>query len=93
MAISIVAAAALVLGLAVGENLPDIDQRTNRLLHRSALTHGPLASLLLYSLTLRASATPVRWLAMGVCIGTAVHMAFDLFPRSWQGYALVSLPA
>ena len=29
---------------------------------------------------------------MGVNLGVAVHLAFDLFPRAWKGYALVSLP-
>ena len=92
MTIRLVALVALVLGLAVGERFPDIDQRTELLLHRSILTHGLLAPLMLYVIVQRVDSLPVRWLAMGVCLGVAVHLAFDLFPKGWQGYALVSLP-
>ena len=76
----------------MGEGFPDIDQRTDLLLHRSILTHGLLAPLLLYAIVHRINAAPLRWLVIGVCLGVAVHLAFDLFPRGWQGYALVSLP-
>ena len=92
MTIRLVALVALVLGLAVGERFPDIDQRTELLLHRSILTHGLLAPLMLYVIVQRVDSLPVRWLAMGVCLGVAVHLAFDLFPKGWQAYALVSLP-
>ena len=30
---------------------------------------------------------------MYFCLGFVVHMAFDLFPAEWSGYALVSIPA
>lgn len=29
---------------------------------------------------------------MGVFLGVAVHLAFDLFPRAWTGFALVRIP-
>ena len=29
---------------------------------------------------------------MSVCLGFVVHLAFDLFPRAWSGYALISMP-
>lgn len=83
----IVLAAAIYVGL----KFPDVDQRVGFLLHRSIITHGPLLPLLVFAFALGDN--PVqRRLGMGVAIGFAVHMAFDLFPRGWQGYALISLP-
>ena len=29
---------------------------------------------------------------MFLCLGFVVHLAFDLFPRAWMGYALISIP-
>ena len=83
---------ALLAGLAVGEWFPDIDQRTALLLHRSILTHGLLLPLILFVVASKMKLMPLRWLAMGVCLGVAVHLAFDLFPRAWTGFALVSIP-
>ncbi len=37
---------ALVLGLAVGNWFPDVDQKTDLLVHRSIVTHGPLLPLI-----------------------------------------------
>jgi uncharacterized membrane protein YhaH (DUF805 family) len=83
--------AALAVGVYIGLKLPDVDQSIGFLLHRSIITHGPLAPLLAFAFALSANPIP-RKFGMGVCSGFAVHMAFDLFPLSWQGYALVSLP-
>ena len=84
----IVLAAAIYTGL----KFPDLDQRVGFLLHRSIITHGPLLPLL--ALALSTGDNPLqRRLGIGIGIGFAVHMAFDLFPREWQGYALISLPA
>ena len=85
--------AALILGLVVGERFPDLDQRTDLLLHRSVLTHGMLLPLALFVVTSRTRFRMVRWLVMGISLGVAVHLAFDLFPRAWQAHALISLPA
>lgn len=83
---------ALAIAVYVGLELPDVDQRVGFLLHRSIITHGPLFPLLAFVLSL--SDSPVRRrLGAGIALGFAVHMAFDLFPRSWQGYALVSIPS
>lgn len=80
---------ALVLAVYIGLKFPDLDQRAGFLLHRSIVTHGPWLSLLVLAL----GDNPVlRRLGVGIGIGSAVHMAFDLFPRAWQGYALISLP-
>ena len=29
---------------------------------------------------------------MGFSLGVAVHLCFDLFPKAWQGYALIHVP-
>ena len=79
------------LGLHCGIVMPDIDQWTNLLLHRSIITHGPLIPLVLWILV--SNKGPL-WnaLAMGISIAFSVHHAFDLFPTEWTGYALISIP-
>lgn len=76
------------------------------MVHRSLLMHGALAAVLLYGMALRASgpepegptythpnARPgPRLFAMGVCLGYATHLVFDIFPHAWRGYALVYAP-
>ena len=96
----ILAAAWLLLGLAVGLHLPDIDNRllplvpSWLLLHRSILTHGVLASLLLFRLVRRreGAAPSLRLFAVGVSLAVAVHLCFDFFPRGWTGFALIHVP-
>ena len=82
---------ALVLAVYIGLKFPDVDQRVGFLLHRSIITHGPLLPLVAFAFALGDN--PVqRRLGVGIGIGFAVHIAFDLFPKAWQGYALISLP-
>ena len=88
----LVALLGLILGLVAGERFPDIDQRTDLLLHRSILTHGFLFPLVLYLLASKTQWKMFRWFVVGVVQGVAVHLAFDLFPRAWIGYALVGVP-
>ena len=83
---------ALTAGAWLGLRLPDIDQHTGLLLHRSAITHGPLIPLIVFLVARNSRATPVRLFAMSLCLGSLVHLAFDLFPAGWSGYALISLP-
>lgn len=87
----IIGIALLALGAAIGLRLPDVDQSIGFLLHRSIITHGPILPLLVFALSLSANSLWRRF-GMGICLGIAVHLAFDLFPRAWQGYALVSIP-
>ena len=82
----------LVAGLALGEWFPDIDQRFHFLTHRSILTHGLIVPLLLYSVGSGLKATPLRLFVLGFSLGVAIHLGFDLFPRSWQGFALIHAP-
>lgn len=82
----------LVVGLLVGLYLPDLDQSLPFLLHRSIVTHNAFLPLLLGLLLRRQKRPALRLLAVGLSEGLAVHLAFDLFPRAWAGYALISLP-
>jgi hypothetical protein len=96
----ILAAAWVLLGLAVGLHFPDIDGRFKRLIppsllsHRSILTHGMIASLLLFLLIRRrvGEATPLRLFAVGFSPAVAVHLCFDFFPKGWSGFALIHIP-
>src|ERR1044072_1067300 len=96
----ILAATWLLLGLALGLHFPDIDSRLNRLLpswlllHRSILTHGMLASLLLLWLIRRrkGAAPSLRLFAIGFSLAVAVHLCFDFFPKEWRGFALIHIP-
>ena len=84
---------ALLAGVYVGFRFPDLDQRTGILVHRSIVTHGLLAPLLLYIvLGSRRSPAPARLLVTGAALAVAVHLSFDLFPRGWSGHALIHLP-
>ena len=84
--------AALLVGVAVGLQLPDVDQVFVFLAHRSIVTHSfflPLAGFLL----VRRQAA--RWPQIGVAsmaLAVAIHLAFDLFPRGWRGTALIQVP-
>ena len=82
----------LVAGLALGEWFPDIDQRFQFLTHRSILTHGLIVPLILYSVASGFKATPPRLFVLGFSVGVAIHLGFDLFPKSWHGFALIHSP-
>ena len=84
---------ALIIGTLLGLQLPDADRVFTLLglVHRSIITHGLLLPL---GASLLVRARP-RWLQLGVAglsLAMAVHLAFDLFPRSWVGYALITVP-
>jgi hypothetical protein len=83
--------AILPLAAYIGLKLPDIDQHVGFLLHRSIITHGPLFPLVAFLVAQVDNPLPRRF-ALGTNCGLAVHFAFDLFPKAWQGYALVSVP-
>jgi hypothetical protein len=88
----LLAIVALIVGALIGLQLPDADQVfTLFLVHRSLLTHSFLLPL---GLALIARGRP-HWLrlgAAGLAFAVAVHLAFDLFPRQWYGYALIHAP-
>ena len=82
----------LVAGLYLGEWFPDIDQRFDFLTHRSIVTHGLVVPLLLYPMASGLKAAPPRLFVSGFSLGSAIHLGFDLFPRAWQGFALIHVP-
>ena len=84
---------ALVAGLAVGNWFPDIDQKTGLLLHRSIVTHGPLVPIIVFAAASGTRAIQLRWFALGLALGVAIHLSFDLFPNGWSGFALISVPS
>lgn len=95
----IVGSAWLLLGLALGLHFPDVDQRLQLwipswVLHRSILTHGMLASLLLFAATRRRGdgGPSLRLFVIGASLAGAVHLCFDFFPRGWRGFALIHIP-
>lgn len=76
-----------------GLRLPDFDQRVTWLTHRSILTHSPLIPLAIYICVAIAGKPRVfRLPAMCLSLGFAAHLAFDLFPKAWIGFALIRLP-
>ena len=83
---------ALAVGAWAGLKFPDVDQRVDFLLHRSIITHGPLIPLFLFLAVRNVRHSWAHLFAMYLCLGFVVHMAFDLFPAGWSGYALVSIP-
>ena len=86
------ASLSFIVGLALGNEFPDIDQGSRFLVHRSVFTHGPLLPFLLFLVASGIKSIPVRLLAMGFCLGVAVHLSFDLFPKGWAGHALIHIP-
>ena len=84
---------ALLAGLAAGNGFPDIDQKTGLLLHRSIVTHGALVPLIVFAAASGTRSIQIRWFALGVTLGVAIHLNFDLFPSVWSGFALISVPS
>ena len=60
---------AFAVGAWFGLKLPDVDQRTDLLLHRSIITHGPLVPLVLFLVLGNVQRTWVRMLPVSVCLG------------------------
>ena len=80
------------VGAWLGSWFPDIDQKIRYLRHRSVVTHGFLMpAMMLVGLGV-TRVDRVDWFIAGFSVGVAVHLAFDLFPESWRGYALITLP-
>ena len=83
---------ALVLGILLGINYPDIDQKISFLVHRSILTHSLLLAIIALCWALVKNELVTRLFAAGLSLSTAIHLSFDLFPRQWIGYALIHIP-
>ena len=62
------------MGLAVGNWFPDVDQKTDLLVHRSIVTHWPLLPLIVVVASVMRK-----------------RLSFDLLPKDWSGFALISV--
>ena len=84
------------IGAAFGVFFPDFDQtflKINSIIqHRSIITHSCLLGLIFLWLSKRDQSELFRFFAVGIFIGIAVHLSFDLFPRRWWGGALIYIP-
>lgn len=95
---TLIALLLFVAGCFIGLRFPDFDQTfrwSPLLVHRSLLTHSFLLPVLLLCALgagKKGAAIAPRWLVMGVLLATAIHLCFDLYVRSWRGYALIHLP-
>jgi hypothetical protein len=88
----IISVGLLFLGAFLGLYLPDIDLRVPFLVHRSIVTHGFLIPLGVFLLIYKHRATPLRFFSIGLNMAMSTHLAFDLFPRSWRGFAFIHIP-
>lgn len=85
--------ACFAIGAWLGTLFPDIDRfRFFRLRHRSLVTHSFLLPALLWGGGALISAVWADWLVTGFAAGVALHLAFDLFPGKWRGFALIDVP-
>lgn len=84
---------ALLAGAVIGSQLPDIDQWLFFLRgqHRSILTHSPLIPFVLY-LAAQGRKPWWSWGGAGLSAAFAAHLARDLFPSRWFGFAEVVVP-
>ena len=85
-------AACFVVAAWIGSWFPDTDLKVRFLRHRSVLTHGILVPLMFVAMVGVTRTERVEWFVAGLCTGLAVHLAFDLFPKGWNGYAFISVP-
>ncbi len=80
------------VGAMAGIYFPDLDRRPSFLLHRSILTHNAFLPLLPALFFHRRKEPALRPPTIGLGEAPAVHLAFDLFPKDWSGYAPISWP-
>jgi hypothetical protein len=78
--------------MAAGLNLPDLDHRVSFLVHRSMVTHSFFFPLFLFLAVPKKEKAALRFLSMGFSLSIVTHLCFDLFPKVWAGFALISIP-
>ena len=83
---------AIIAGLLVGLWIADLDQIFPFLRHRSILTHGLVLVGVAYALLRNTPSAWARPSIAALALGMAVHLSFDLFPRAWYGFALITIP-
>jgi membrane-bound metal-dependent hydrolase YbcI (DUF457 family) len=79
-------------GIILGLSLPDFDQRLPFLTHRSIITHSCFIPLLFVLFSSEKRVIP-RLFAIGLLGGVAIHLACDMFPTQWTGFALIKIPS
>ncbi len=85
--------ACFAIGAWLGSQYPDIDRLAFlRLRHRSGMTHSFLLPSLLWLGWFLSGIEWADWFVAGFSGGVALHLAFDLFPEKWRGFALIDLP-
>lgn len=90
---SIIGIACFVVGAWLGSQYPDIDRWDFlRLRHRSGVTHSFLLPSLLWLGGSLSGFEWAGWIGAGFAGGVALHLAFDLFPGKWRGFALIDVP-
>ena len=96
----------MVLASLAGLYFPDTDfyfaklpilQNMYLIQHRSAITHSVLLAWLIWAAakgnySSQIISSQLKVIAVGVAVGLAVHLSFDLFPRAWRGGALIYFP-
>ena len=81
------------VGAWLGSWFPDIDRiAVLRLRHRSTVTHGCALPALAIVAGGFAGNEWAGWAAAGFAAGVGLHLAFDMFPGKWRGFALVDVP-
>ncbi len=81
------------VGAWLGSWFPDIDRiEVLRLRHRSTVTHGCAAPALAIVAGRATGSEWADWVTAGFAAGVGLHLAFDLFPGKWRGFALVDVP-
>ena len=83
---------ALVLGILLGIDYPDIDQKIGFLVHRSILTHSLLLAVIALLWVQVRNEIVTRLFVAGLSLSIAIHLSFDMFPKRWIGYALIHIP-
>jgi hypothetical protein len=90
---TIVGIACFAIGAWLGSQFPDIDRfQFFRLRHRSGVTHSFLLPSLLLLGGVLTQVQWADWFTAGFASGVALHLAFDLFPGKWRGFALIDVP-
>lgn len=82
----------LLISIVAGLNLPDLDYRVSFLVHRSIVTHSFFFPLLLFWVVPKKEKPAIHFLSMGFSLSFVAHLCFDLFPKAWTGFALISIP-
>lgn len=77
------------IAMSLGINYPDMDLKIKFLSHRSALTHSPLLSFILYYFAEKNNSIELQYFVIGFSLAVAIHLTFDFFPKSWVGNALI----